>query len=1178
MKKNLNAGSKPLWFSPLLKLLLIMRMIVFLLFVAGLTATYANSDAQTIKLNLNLNSGTVKDVIEEIERQTNLSFMYDNNVFKVDRPISINVENESIKTVLEKLILGEDLKYEIVNRYIVITANNSPSVTQQLKTVKGKVTDSSGSPVVGVTVVVKGTNVGTVTNSDGGYVLSNVSGNTTLLFSFVGMKTQEVAVGNKTAIDVVLTDESVGIEEVVAVGYGTQKKVNLSGALSVVSEKELNNSKIGSFAAMLQGRLSGLSVVQSTGEPGKEDVSLIVRGRQSFGGNLSPLIIVDGIPVNDMSAINANSIESVTALKDATSSAIYGSRAAGGVILITTKQGKEGKEVVTYDGNVAVYSPTQMPDLITNSAEYMEMYNQAKQNRYGATVANQYSQDAISAYRNANGDPKYPNTNWIDILFSPAVVQNHTIGVTGGGKNSTHNITMGFIDQPGTMKGFSYKKYTLQMNVTSRISDKVKAGVTARAMYGERKGAGGSVSSGMGSSQRYSQNILEQAIDQAPTYGPKLDNGSYVSKAFITIESPKTNPLATIENTPVTEKTLRFEASAYLKIALTDWLTWENRGGFNINDERRHSFSSKVLMYYWDGTLPPRAQAGSVGGDLGASDAFNRMINPVAYSTLNFQKEFGGHSISAMAGTQAEYTKTEYFSARRQDFLTSEAQQIDAGVNNSNQFTSGNAQELALMSFFGRINYNYKGKYLLEINARADGSSRFAPGKRWGVFPSGSLAWRPFQESFMPQVPWLSDLKIRGSFGVLGNQSIGDNYLYQSVLTSSTITGSAWSSAPLYAFDKTSPTQGFAASKLLDPSLSWETTYSTNLGIDISLFRNRLNFNLDWYYKKTVDILVPDAKLPYSSGFSTSVQALGSMRNKGLEATISFKDKIRNFNYGVNLFVQGNRNMVLSYPSPGPWGKTIYAPGLPYGSYFLNIFDGIRQQPEVVKLGSGTAYTLPAGTMIIRDIHGPSSSSNYGIGVGGPDGIVNRDGDREVVSGAYPKFESGLTLTASWKGFDISCFFYGVYGVKQYIEGAGWIPFDNTIAPPSTMWRDAWTPENHSEKLPMLAFGNMGKGVWYNPLHEDDDLARNTFSLVDGSYLRLKNLNIGYTFNLNKFGVQNLRVYFSGDNLMTITNYPGEPERQTGAYTDGTAAREYNNTFLRYPQNKVYSLGINLKF
>ncbi len=1178
MKKNLNAGSKPLWFSPLLKLLLIMKMIVFLLFVAGLTATYANSDAQTVRLNLNLNGGTVRDVIEEIERQTNLSFMYDNNVFKVDRPISINVENESIKTVLEKLILGEDLKYEIVNRYIVITANNTPSMTQQLKTVKGRVTDSSGSPIVGVTVVVKGTNVGTVTNSDGGYALSNVPGNATLLFSFVGMKTQEAAVGNKTAINIVLADESVGIEEVVAVGYGTQKKVNLSGALSVVSEKELNNSKIGSVAAMLQGRLSGLSVVQSSGEPGKEDVSLIVRGRQSFGGNLSPLIIVDGIPVTDMSAINANSIESVTALKDATSSAIYGSRAAGGVILITTKQGKEGKEVVTYDGNVAVYAPTQMPDLITNSAEYMEMYNKAKQNRYGATVANQYSQDAINAYRNANGDPKYPNTNWIDILFSPAVVQNHTVGITGGGKNSTHNITMGFIDQPGTMKGFSYKKYTLQLNVTSHISDKVKVGVTTRAMYGERKGAGGSVSSGMGSSQRYSQNILEQAIDQAPTYGPKLDNGSYVSKAFITIESPKTNPLATIENTPVTEKTLRFEASAYLKIALTDWLTWENRGGFNINDERRHSFSSKVLMYYWDGTLPPRAQAGSVGGDLGASDAFNRMINPVAYSTLNFQKEFGGHNISAMVGTQAEYTKTEYFSVRRQDFLTSEAQQIDAGVNNSNQFTSGNAQELALMSFFGRVNYNYKGKYLLEFDARADGSSRFAPGKRWGIFPSGSMAWRPFQESFMPQVPWLSDLKIRGSFGVLGNQSIGDNYLYQSVLTSSTITGSAWSSAPLYAFDKTSPTQGFAASKLLDPSLSWETTYSTNLGIDISLFRNRLNFNLDWYYKKTVDILVPDAKLPYSSGFSTSVQALGSMRNKGLEATISFKDKIRDFNYGINLFVQGNRNMVLSYPSPGPWGKTIYAPGLPYGSYFLNIFDGIRQQPEVVKLGSGTAYTLPAGTMIIRDIHGPSSSSNYGIGVGGPDGIVNRDGDREVVSGAYPKFESGLTLTASWKGFDISCFFYGVYGVKQYIEGAGWTPFDNGIAPPSTMWRDAWTPENHSEKLPMLAFGNMGKGVWYNPLREDDDLARNTFSLVDGSYLRLKNLNVGYTFNLNKFGVQNLRVYFSGDNLMTITNYPGEPERQTGVYTDGTAARDYNNTFLRYPQNKVYSLGINLKF
>ena len=1164
------------------KFLRIMRITFFL--VLGLCfSVSAKSYSQTKLFDVNLNNRTILEVMGYVEEHSDFVFLYKKEDLNLDKKVDVQLTGVTIETILEQILKEEKVTYDVYDRQIVIRkAESVLSVEPKKKSVTGKVTDANGLSIPGVSVVLKGTTNGTVSDSNGNYTIFNVPENSVLQFSFMGMKTQEVEVGGKTTIYVSLAEDVVRIEEVVAVGYGTQKKVNLSAALSVVSGKALNNLKISNLAGMLQGQLAGLSVIQSTGEPGNEDVNLVLRGRGSFGGNLSPLIIVDGIPVANMTAINPTAVESVTALKDAASCAIYGSRAAGGVILITTKQGKEGKEVITYDGSVGVYSPTRMPDLITNSAEYMGMYNQAKMNRYGPNVANLYSQTDIDKYKNANGDPRYPNTDWANALFNTVVGQNHNINISGGNKNSSHNISLGVINQPGTMPGFGYKKYTLQLNITSKLSDRVQVGISARALYSDRKGAGGSVKAPAGSESviqfSSSRDILNQAINQAPTYGPKLADGSYVINAFRTIETPSGNPFATIENTPVTERDLRLETSAFLKVSFTDWLTWETRGGFNTDEDNMHSFAGKTLQYYWDGTLPPRAQPWGVGGDLGVSDANRRMINPILYSTLNFQKKLGNHQVSGMAGYQMEYTRNDFFSARRQDFLTSVAQQIDAGVNNSNQFTQGNAQELALMSFFGRLNYDYKEKYLLEINARADGSSRFSPQKRWGIFPSASLAWRPLKESFMPEISWMSDLKFRGSFGVLGNQSVGDNYLYQKVLSSAAIPGSAWGAQPMYAFDKSSPTQGFATHKLVDPNLSWETTYSTNLGTDLSLFKNSLTINFDYYYKKTVNILVPDAKLPYSSGFGTQVQALGSMQNKGFELVVGYKGHVNDFNYGANWSIQANRNKVLTYPTPGPWGMQLYAPGYEYGTFFLNIFDGIRQSPEVVKLGSGTPYTLPAGTMIIRDIHGPSTAANYGMGVGGPDGIVNRDGDRVVVQGMYPKFESGLTLTASWKGLDVTCSFYGVYGVKHYLQGAGWIPFEGNTAPPSTMWRDAWTPTNHSTKLPMLAFGSGGTGVWYNPLVQDDNLGRNTFNLVDGSYVRLKNINVGYTFNFQKFGVQTLRIYFSGDNLLTFTKFPGDPERQTGVYNEGTAARAFQSQFLRYPQNNILSMGVSLKF
>lgn len=1168
------------------KFMLIMKLCSLILLISLATASAKTSYSQNTKFTLNLGQVTVKQLFDKIESSSEFIFVYYDNIVDLSKEVSITANNETLEEILEKVFKSSENTYKVFDRQVVITKRDGlkadtevlSAPQPQKKEITGQVADSKGLALPGVSVVIKGTSIGTITDLNGKFNLSVPAETKSLVFSFVGMSSQEIVLGNKSTFNIKLSEQVVGLEEIVTVGYGTEKKVNLTGALSVVSGNKLNNSHISSLAEMLQGQLSGLSVIQSTGEPGNEQVNLTLRGRGSFGGNLAPLLVVDGIPVTDISAINTSSIESVTALKDAASSAIYGSRAAGGVLLITTKQGATGKEVISFDSDISVHSPARMPSLITNSAEYMTMYNEAKQNRYGIGTANLYTQAQIDSYKNApKGDLKHPNTDWANALFNPAKVQNINLGITGGNENSSHNITLGIINQPGTMTGFDYKKYTLQINLTSKLNKRIQVGVSARAMYSERDGAGGSNSPGQ--NLPFSESIMNQAINQAPTYGPRLANGNFVSMAFPTIETPSTNPFATIYNTPTTDRDLRLETSAFLKVSFTDWLTWESRGGFNIDNDLKHSFSALTSTYYWDGTQPPNAQPGSVGGNLGAGDANGRMINPVFFTTLNAHKQIGNHYISAMGGYQAEYTRTNFFSAQRQNFLQSAAQQIDAGVNNTNQFTTGNSSELALESFFGRINYNYKEKYLVEINARADGSSRFSPAKRWGVFPSGSVAWRPLKESFMPEINWMSDLKLRGSFGVLGNQSGvgGSNYLYQNSLSTTAIPGSAWGAQPLYAFNKSSITQGVASPALIDPTLTWETTYSTNGGIDISLFKNKLTIGVDYYLKKIVNILVPDAKLPYYSGYGTQVSAQGSMQNKGLEWTINYKGNAGDVNYGITWLVDGNRNKVLTYPTPGPYGKQMYAPGIEYGAYYLNIFAGIRQAPEVVNY-NGTTRTVPAGTMIIKDLHGPSSPSNYGMGVGGPNGVVNRDGDRTVIQGATPKFETSLNLTASWKGFDISCFLYGVYGVKQYIEGAGWDPFNGNTAAPSTMWRNRWTPNNHSTKMPMLDFGSVGTGAWYIPGVQDGDLGRNTFSLFDGSYLRLKNINVGYTFKFQKYGIRALRVYFSGDNLLTITRFPGDPERYTGVYTDGTAARQFDNTFLRYPQNKIFSVGVSLKF
>ncbi|NLR79663.1 TonB-dependent receptor [Chitinophaga eiseniae] len=1104
----------------------------------------ARTEGQTITLSVR--NKPLDKVLTEIKRQSKFSFVYGKELVRGAEPVTINVKDNALVNVLDQIFQHQRLTYKVFDDYIVLSPKPIEPTPESTGTIpnlpppidiSGKVTDENGTPLIGATVMIKGTHNMTATNVDGTYALKNVGEDATLVVSYIGMETQEIKVKGKEPVSIVMKQAITQGRDVVVVGYGTQKKVNLTGAVSQVTGSVLNKRPVTDVSSMLQGVLPGVQVVQTNGRPSDGNSSITIRGLGTFSGaGANPLVLIDGV-AGSLSNIDPNSIESVSVLKDAASASIYGSRAANGVILVTTKTGKnsDGKLRLEYAYNYGIHTPTKMLDPVTNSADYMKAWNTRITNsNYGVPIpGKQYTQADIDAYTNPTDKNLYPSFNWLDFLIKPAPTQMHNLSLSGG-KQTYFNLSLNAVDEQGTLAPYSYKKYSAQLSLVSEISKKLKLGANTILKNGNSYGV-----ANWNSSNLDPTNYFLCILAQPPTLKPTVADGSglYSWRAY-PFEENNWNPYFTWKEVPGSNINYVANQQIWADFEIIDGLHWYTKFAANYSIEKDKGFVAFQDQYehlYRDVSV-----LGYGNNSFLQQDTYDELYKNF-FTYLTYEKAIKSHRFNLMLGYSNENDQVSNMSAYRGEYKTNLTPELNAGAEGG-QTNGGTSAQWAIQSVFGRLNYRLKDKYLLELNVRADGTSRLAAGNRWGVFPSVSAGWVFTNEAFIANaIPWLSSGKVRGSWGVLGNQNIG-NYPYQALLS---FTGT-------YPFDNASLSQGVAQTALNNPNIKWETTTSSNIGADLLLF-NKLALTVEVYKKYTTDIL-RTAQVNDLVGLTAPVVNSGAMQNTGVEFDLKYNDNIKSgilngLKWGAGLNFTHNNNKLVKFGADQINSRTIYREGLPWNTFYLLQADGIFQSKEEIaaspkQFGENTQ----PGTLKYKDVSGPN---------GKPDGVIDNYDRIPMTKGVFPALIYGFNLNAEWKGFDLFGFFQGVAGSKVYVTGWGVQPFVQGSAPTKKQYTEAWTPENHSTTMVQL-----GDPISYN--HPS------TYLLRDNSYLRLKTLQVGYSLpyaTIKQLYLKNLRVYFAGDNLITFTKYEGlDPERSG------------NGSFVNYPQSKVFSFGVKATF
>jgi TonB-linked SusC/RagA family outer membrane protein len=1089
------------------KIFRMMRLTVFCFFLGFMQVMAVESYAQMTKLSIKLNNEPLEQVLKFIEDESEFFFLYNRDLIDVEQKVSVNAENKTIKSILDDVLVGTDISFVVYDRQIVLTNTSviNEMVAQQ-SSVSGKVTDKSGQPLPGVTVVIKGTTQGTVTNADGNYTISNIPDDAVLQFSFVGMLTQEIVVGTQNTINISMIEEAIGIEEVVAVGYGTQKKVNLTGAVGTVSSEVLTVSVPTNTVAALQGRLPGVTITQTSGQPGTEDVSVLIRGMgtMNFAG---PMVIVDGIE-SAMGGISPGDIESVSVLKDASSAAIYGSRAANGVILVTTKRGKMGKSEITYRGSTGWQKATSLPEHLS-SAEYAELYNEGLNNQ---GIPARYSNEDIAKYRSGVDPYNFPNTDWQALLLTESgLTQNHSIAFSGGNDLTRYRTSFEYFSQDGLIKYSNHKRYNARINIDSKVREWFVIGLNTSLI---RDNVTYPVSPFSGGEE-----FFRQTYYIPPTVSNKNADGTWNRHT-------DGNPIAWVNAGGNRNGNGSYlVGSVFGELKLLKGLTLKGVAGanYNIYDYKRHV----VTIDYVENGVP------STQGPNSVTDEISRNQAITLQSVLNYDRRFDKHGIKALLGVSRESRQNSYNTAYRQNFPSNYLDQLNAG-SSAGMTNGGYIDEDRLGSYFGRINYDFDNKYLFEVNLRRDASSKFAPAYRVGWFPSASAGWRVSQEDFMKNINWISNMKIRGSWGQLGNNSVPNYYYYQRIKLGQN-----------YNFGG-EVADGAAQTVPNNLILSWEKTTEFDLGFDVDLFQNKLiSLSADYYNRYTDDILT---SVPVSMvfGLPAPVVNAGAMRNKGVELIIDHNNVIGNFQYNISINGAYNENKVEKFANPSK-GDQIYAEGISWGSYYGLEAIGIYQtDAEAAASAHIEGAPVKAGDLIFKDQN--------------TDGKIDGD-DRIVLGNTIPKFTYGFNISLKYKDFDLSAFFQGANNVYRTLGGETFWAFDPNNA--LKMHLDRTIVEN----------GEVIKEGYYPRIltTEKHNQYLSSFSVLNASYLRMKNAQFGYTLPtrwLKMANISKIRVYASGQNLLTFTKFPSSFDPELGS---GSANGSY-------PQVKFYTFGVDLTF
>ncbi|OFX30221.1 MAG: SusC/RagA family TonB-linked outer membrane protein [Bacteroidetes bacterium GWF2_42_66] len=962
--------------------------------------------SQNARINLNMSNATIKSVLAAIEDQSDFYFMYEAHSVNVDQKVTVSAENKTVPEILNNLFANTGITYKINNRQIALTVEVSGIIGQQSKTVSGKVTDSSGFPLPGVSVVIKGTTNGIITDADGNYSLKNVPEGATLVYSFVGMKMQEVSVAGKTSINVIMLEETIGLEEVVAIGYGTMKKSDLTGSVSSIKSDEINSFAASNILQALQGRSSGVLVKQNNGSPGGA-ISVRIRGTNSIQGSNEPLYVIDGFPSSSSkpTVLDNSNIESVEILKDASAVAIYGSRGANGVILITTKKGKEGRTTVDYEASLGFQSLRKKIEMM-NATEYANFYNLQRTND---GLSPYFSQEQINGFGEG--------FDWQDFVFTTAPIQTHALTIRGGNQKTKFAILGNVFDQRGIIEGSGYKRYSITANIDHKISEKISVNYSSTLTKNrlDNKDWGGA---------RFGASLISVALCAPPTLTPYNEDGTYraLHTAYPFVSEGLTNPLNYIKERDDVSKSNKVLANLSFVYKPIDGLTVKIYGGAENSDDRSDYY--QTLGY-----------VNSQGNASVSTSQFTSFLNE---NTINYNKIFGKkHNFSALAGFTYQDFITTSLSGSGSGYLSDVTETGNLGSANLPGIPGTGYSKSIILSYLARLNYIFNNRYFLTVNFRSDGSSKYSDGNKWGYFPSGAIAWKIKEENFMKDIDEISNLKLRSSYGVTGSQAIGAYATLNNLSSGKTVFGDA-----LYTF--------FAPGTRLPGDLKWETTAQFDLGLDIGILSNRYNFTFDYYIKETKDLL-NTVQLPSSSGFTNTLQNVGVIQNKGFEFSLDAKVLTGKFSWDINGNLSFNKSEV----------KKLYGGQDIYGGYedMLIIADNCNLLREGESMSVFYGYLSDGydekGFEKYKDLN--------------PDGVLTQD-DKTVIGNPNPDFIYGLNSFMAYKGFELSLFFQGSYGndlvnISSVDNSLNYGYGSNMY---KEVYYDHWTSENTNAKYPKI--------------------------------------------------------------------------------------------------------------
>ena len=1001
---------------------------------------------------------------------------------------------------------------------------NSFATTQQAGICKGLVKDATGESVIGASVVVKGTTNGTITDFDGNFSLDGIKKGDVIVISYVGYQTQEIK-WNGSPLNVILKEDSKTLSEVVVVGYGTQKKANLSGSVAMVDSKELENRPIQNVSSGLQGLMPGVAITGTNGAPGQDAGKIRVRGIGTLN-EAGPYILVDGIETGTLSAVDPNDIESISVLKDAASAAIYGSKAANGVVLITTKRGKTGQTKISYSGYLSFQNATNMIERM-GSYEYASLLNQALE---AEGMSKRFNDTELQKFKDGN-DPLYPDTDWYDLAYKTGVQHRHNVNINGGSENVKYMASLGYLNQTGVLPNAGREQFNARTNLDMKINKRLSARMNLSFIKNDYSDASSAYYGGS------SDQIIRQLNLIAPWIVARYDDGTWG-----TISDG--SPIAWLDSgMKVNRDNYNFSGMAAVDYEIFDGLKLTLQGAY-VNNLQNYNYFQKYIKYNENKESDPSQ----------LDERFYKWDRTNYDALLNYNKNFGKHNIKGLLGWHTEKYNYKYQKAVRKKFPNNELTDMNAG-DASTQSNEGYTAELAMISWFARINYDFAGKYLLEANIRADASSRFAEGHRWGYFPSFSGAWRISEEAFMESAKdsWLSGLKIRASWGQLGNQDAlsGSNNDYYPALNTYNLDSK-------YAFGG-SLNSGYYQRKYRLETISWEKASTWGVGVDFTLF-NKLNGSLDYYNRKTTGIIM-DVTVPKEFALDAYKDNVGSMRNSGIEINLSYNTKIGQVDFGIAGNFSYNKNEILDLGGGDP-NKYLDATngysqrnkvGEAMNSYYIYRADGFFNSQEeadayTAKYGNPFGKTFKAGDLRYVDTN--------------KDGKLTAD-DREYCGSSDPKIIYGFNINAGWKGIDLSLMFNGAAGVKRLFDGYEvYGNFSGDAAHPATIWRDAWTPDNHDASMPRIFYDTNSAS--------SSRSVQSDFWLQDTSYLRLKNLQLGYTLPkgwLNSVGVENIRIYYSVENLLTFD------KMKINIDPESTSQR-----LSSYPLLRTHAFGVNVTF